>query len=415
MTTHTHDDPELEKLFKESAQAFAPRPELKAALRDRLRAALATPLSPAGTGESTRWSLVRKGIQAMKRTSRIAAAAVAAAAVVVAVLLIGNGGATVAWGAAQEKIAGARTVSWKATISMHGKTLKISEFLYREPGSMRESSQAPAGAPGAVITHVYDFTQGKGLRMNSWRKTATFLDYSRITPKAVSIMMNLGWQLKKMFESDGRPLGEKQIDGRQVKGFQVSYAGLLWDVWLDATTGDPCMIEYWNPSGVSIVMKDFAFDRELDDSLFSLSPLKGYAVDKKVSFAAPLPKPMEADMTDGLRFLARHNDKTFPLHPGLTPQIVRNLKKKAKLARRQPEAHTVPADSPKNFHRMILFLYCHDIDWHYVGGGGKLGDGDAAIFRYLPKGSKVRRVIYGDLSIREVLSKDLPRASGAAE
>ena len=46
--------------------------------------------------------------------------------------------------------------------------------------------------------------------------------------------------------------------------------------------------------------------------------------------------------------------------------------------------------------------------WHYAGAGVKLGDADKAIFRYQPKDSETWRVIYGDLSVKDVATEDLP-------
>ncbi len=48
-------------------------------------------------------------------------------------------------------------------------------------------------------------------------------------------------------------------------------------------------------------------------------------------------------------------------------------------------------------------------NWHYAGKGVKLGDANTAIFWYNPKGSEAYKVIYGDLSIKEVLPQDLPK------
>ena len=49
-------------------------------------------------------------------------------------------------------------------------------------------------------------------------------------------------------------------------------------------------------------------------------------------------------------------------------------------------------------------------DWHYTGGGVALGDAETPIFWYKPNGAETYRVIYGDLSIRDVASDDLPNS-----
>jgi hypothetical protein len=48
-------------------------------------------------------------------------------------------------------------------------------------------------------------------------------------------------------------------------------------------------------------------------------------------------------------------------------------------------------------------------DWHYAGGGVKLGDAGKAIFWYRPKGAETYRVIYGDLSVKDVAPENLPK------
>jgi hypothetical protein len=48
-------------------------------------------------------------------------------------------------------------------------------------------------------------------------------------------------------------------------------------------------------------------------------------------------------------------------------------------------------------------------DWHYVGEDVKLGDGDSPICWYKPTGSETYRVIYGDLSVKDIAPEDLPK------
>jgi hypothetical protein len=48
-------------------------------------------------------------------------------------------------------------------------------------------------------------------------------------------------------------------------------------------------------------------------------------------------------------------------------------------------------------------------DWHYVGKDVKFGEADKPIFWYKPEGSQTYRVIYGDLSVKDVAQEDLPK------
>ena len=53
-------------------------------------------------------------------------------------------------------------------------------------------------------------------------------------------------------------------------------------------------------------------------------------------------------------------------------------------------------------------LYETGGQWHYAGAGVKLGDASKAVYWYKPKGTSTWRVIYGDLSVKEVAQENLP-------
>jgi len=48
-------------------------------------------------------------------------------------------------------------------------------------------------------------------------------------------------------------------------------------------------------------------------------------------------------------------------------------------------------------------------DWHYVGKNVKLGDAESPVCWYRPEGSETYRVIYGDLSVKDVAAGDWPK------
>lgn len=70
------------------------------------------------------------------------------------------------------------------------------------------------------------------------------------------------------------------------------------------------------------------------------------------------------------------------------------------------------ADGPKTslvIARAIVLIAQHG-EAHYAGKGVKLGDAETAIFWFLPKDAETYKVIYGDLSIKDVAEEDLPEA-----
>jgi len=48
-------------------------------------------------------------------------------------------------------------------------------------------------------------------------------------------------------------------------------------------------------------------------------------------------------------------------------------------------------------------------DWHYMGKNVKLGDSESPVCWYRPEGSETYRVIYGDLSVKDVAPENLPK------
>jgi outer membrane lipoprotein-sorting protein len=85
--------------------------------------------------------------------------------------------------------------------------------------------------------------------------------------------------------SDAQSLGTKQIGNREAVGFRLQkktdgtypWSGDITDIWVDAKTRLLVMLETGAADGGWMFrLKDFAFNQELDDSLFSLDPPQGY-------------------------------------------------------------------------------------------------------------------------------------------
>lgn len=58
---------------------------------------------------------------------------------------------------------------------------------------------------------------------------------------------------------------------------------------------------------------------------------------------------------------------------------------------------------------MFPYLLPESSDWHYAGKGVMFGDAQTPIFWYRPENSKTYRVIYADLSVRNVAPENLPK------
>ena len=197
--------------------------------------------------------------------------------------------------------------------------------------------------------------------------------------------------------------------------------------------------EFKGERTMKMVLSDFQFDVPLEESLFSLMPPEGY---KLQEMSMDWSGGGEKDVIEVLRRSADMENGAFP--DSITDQKLMmkiNLKvtmkwsfeiaKQAALAAAQRAREISKGKEPKKvlppkmppemppemlkeqsetgnlIGRMTMFLRENE-GWKYAGKGMKLGDAQTPIFWYVPKDSKQGRVIYGDLSVRDVPVDQLP-------
>ncbi|MGW8258262.1 MAG: hypothetical protein ACWGMZ_12305, partial [Thermoguttaceae bacterium] len=100
-------------------------------------------------------------------------------------------------------------------------------------------------------------------------------------------------------------LGTKEIDGRQAVGFRVQAREMgVMTFWADPNTSWPIRIEIvWDMmDGVRLVVNNFLFNMDLDPSLFSLTPPKGYVIQ-----TLNMEVPVEEDLLNTLRMIAENS------------------------------------------------------------------------------------------------------------
>ncbi len=255
--------------------------------------------------------------------------------------------------------------------------------------------------------------------------------------------------------------GKKEIDGREAVGFRTvtnmfdRTAGTMCDMilWADPETARPVRIEIGVEimgAGVHMVMNNFCYDVDLDPSLFSLEPPEGYSTQ-----AMNITMPLEEDLLNTLRTIAEHNKGLFPAKLGMNKEVMESLmagnrfemdkvtaekmeaemdkiaakyggkeKLRAKYGKDIPPAimaeimeATMPLAQEQTREQMqkqmpliqkrtqgITFyaMLKPENDPHYVGGGVKLGTPNRPILWYKPTGAEKYRVIYADLSVKEL-------------
>ena len=157
------------------------------------------------------------------------------------------------------------------------------------------------------------------------------------------------------------------------------------------------------------ILKNFEFDVPISEEEVSLEPPAGYTMRQTDMDLSNL---SEKDLVEGLRVWATYlQDGYFP--PELTKrayveQIPVLRQKIGGLSIPDTEKETIG----KHFMQSMFFLqtvHLNRQDWHYAGQGVQLGDSESAIFWYQPEDSANYRVIYGDLSVKELAPDNLPK------
>jgi hypothetical protein len=203
-------------------------------------------------------------------------------------------------------------------------------------------------------------------------------------------------------------LGEQEIDGRKAIVFEAKGRNEQIKVWADPETATPIRIEL-TLGQMFTIMKNFQINPHLDDSLVSMDVPDGYTLNET---ELDMTNINEKDFIESLRIWAKIiGDGTFPEAIG-TENAMNQMpvlgEKMMSLNLPEEEA----SQMGMNFGKGMIFhqtLETGGNEWHYAGNGVKLGDASKAVFWYLPDGSDTYRVIYGDLSVKDVAEGDLPK------
>jgi outer membrane lipoprotein-sorting protein len=333
--------------------------------------------------------------------TKFAAAAVIIIAVTAGILQLGSG--TVTWAKVVEPILNARTIICDMIIGADENNPVMHEIIV---GSRirRTVSNIPN------MTMVIDLDSENMLILDSAEKTASYVDIKGDlgdrTQSYVKFLRDIITEIKD--NPDIENLGEQIIDGRKAVGFTGRGPNTEVTIWADAKTALPIRIDLRIGQGYSI-LKNFELDVPVDESLLSMEVPAGYTKkDTQFDFG----NATEQDFVESLRVWAKVlGDGTFPDAIG-----TENAMKEMPMLGQKVGALNLSKEQATQmgitFGKGMLFHQIIDTsgdDWHYAGAGVKLGDASKAVFWYQPQGSDTYRVIYGDLSVKDVAPEDLPK------
>ena len=256
------------------------------------------------------------------------------------------------------------------------------------------------------VVNIFDTDSAKMLTLHTEGKIAVYTDIAgplqEQTQNYVATLLDIITDLQNNPDFEAEELGEKEIDGQKVIGFSAGD----FTIWADAETGLPVRIEGQSPR-LSMVYKNFQFNvpAEQLEPLVSMDIPEGYTEQKN---ELSMGTSTEQDLVECLRIWAGVLlDGNFPEAIGMQELMKQLPQIEAKLAQSITSAEEGTQKGMTLAKGMMFAMGLEN--QHYAGNGVKLGDADKAVFWYLPDGSEKFRVIYGDLSVKDVAPEDLPQ------
>ena len=258
------------------------------------------------------------------------------------------------------------------------------------------------------VVSIIDLETSRILTLTISKKEAAYVDLKGLPsmPNYMEILRNLikGLQENPHFEVE--ELGTQEIDGQEAIGFSARHPKAEITIWANPETALPIRIEQVSGQ-MKIICKNVKFDVQMDESLFSMDVPEGYTSQQ---VELDLMGSTEEDFIEGLRVRAEvFGDGQFP-----DSVSVEDYLKEAPTLEKKMEGLGLSDEQELEMgmklsrHLLFIRFFKGQGQWHYAGGGVKLGDSETAIFWYQPEGSETYRVIYGDLSVKDVSAENLP-------
>jgi hypothetical protein len=428
------NEDELKKLLTQLNIDSKPNPVHRENLRRQMLSAFnETNVSP--------WQKFARAILKNPITKLAAAAVIIIAVLVNIIHFDGSVNVTnAAFADVLQSIYKAKTVTYKETFHTKDGTF-TNEVMLTEAGIQR--TVLPEG--GIMI---FDFCNGISLTITPATKSALLT--RRVGRKRTGKLFSyLDW-LSTLHEQSGKYVQQEEIDGKMTNKF-ICDQGEFYKitVWVDPETNLPVRVEKvslphpnkdiimpqmslsladfggnsdethtYTICGIdgiqekmTIVMSDFVWDADIDQSLFSLTPPEGYTVEEG---QADVSEIGEKDLIDTLALWAEMSDGNFPeaINDLGDPNKVKPLLiKKFHIGGPPKEEFEQAYQQIEKMLRGLFFAQKQKVSgtWDYAGDGVSLGQTDIPVCWWKQEDSNEYRVIFGDLSIGTVPAEQLPQ------
>ena len=366
--------------------------------------------------EPKRWSIVMNGTR-----TKIAVAAAILVAVLGGIHFLGGSpdGATVAWADVLANMDAAQTVTFtfESERLYEGdeycwtkSTVKIKE-PYRRSDGVDGHRYGDGPAHEETNIRISDLSrQNRFILLNpAWKLAHYAPDHG-----GNDTLMTYDGLKKDFRDGTEESLGTVEIDGREAVCFKVSKDDKVITVWAAPETALPLRIERVANEGTDkVILSSIAFDVELGDELFDMTPPADYCVMNMATEEFTIPFELtEKHLVEELATSAKSLNGTFPT---LFKGGRRGKDTFEKYLAETRRAVPVEGRSTPMLGTEFIVRLPEGSDYQYVGEDVKLGDATKAVCWYKPEGSETYRVMYGDLSVKDVAPEDLPPIPWATE
>ena len=343
------------------------------------------------------------------RITKLAAAAVIIIAVIVGINQFSSSidGASIVFADVLEQINNFRPYTNTITVQEEGIPTVSKRVMMLSLTQRREIN-----SNGTIV--VFDLARAKTLTLVPEKKYAI----ERILDVQATTDFDLLRLVSAMQNAASLEIGTQELEGRIAKGFRSTNKVNDIIVWADIQTKLPIRVEVVHVGkGRKIIMSEFKFDVNFDESLFSVTAPEDYTVERVEkggftelqNFAR---RTTEEDLVEGLRAVAIFLDGEFPAGVELRElqKALREYIKRNNLPDSEVQDRLKPVSEKWTKAHWYIDLLKGDLkvrDFHYAGEGVKLGAANTPIISWWPRDSQTCRVIFGDLSVRDVMPEDL--------
>jgi outer membrane lipoprotein-sorting protein len=454
------DEEVLARLVREAGDpSVSPDPRyaetLRATILDRVGPAETVAHVTEGIRKADVIPITVERTRQMKRIAKVAVAAtiLVALGILVCWMTIGGRSTSIAFARVAEALDSLNSATFDMTSEAKGEdgqppATATWKGFFLAPSHQRIEMREATGPAKNMINHVMivDGQAAKCIMLMPNQKFAMSMDMKKMRedmkksakgapPDLFEMVRRLVREGSSGTGEKAERLGKKEIDGREAVGFRIHANMMDMTLWADPETAWPIRIEVGMDmmGDGRVVMNNFRYDVALDPSLFSLEPPAGYSIQ-----AMDITMPVEEDLLRTLRTVADHSKGVFPAKLGMNKEVMESAmaaikpemdkleakldakygkdKLKAKYGKEPPAAmmaevmKTMMPLMQKQMQGITFYMTLKpENDAHYVGGGVKLGTPDRPILWYKPTGAEKYRVIYADLSVKELAPDDVKK------